>query len=624
MLDQVHVLDVLHCESLVGFHFDASDVRDGLPMTVLHSFGQHGTEHVHLWGERFNLLLNDLGNLDDLVHVFVAEEFEVLVDEALGIADGLLKHGRVDRQEVVIQPGRHVRLPVVDRGPQIVEGAELAEHLLDVLIRGLLDVGQTLILVVLFSLVGRRGHLLVQSSGLSGNFFIAVEFDVLVEGSDLVVEFRNLRLELGLVRLHEANELVLLSVEDLSLLLNLLEGVSWGAEEAPLSIKVVLLAELELEFFQDPVDLHSGGDVVLKLGDLTGSLTHRVLDLREVLDVLRGALDCHVEAFKGIHGIVSHLSGLLGDQLDDFSRDFLMLVSDDVANATAVDSEHAHHGGVLNLRSELFSLLSVLNDELSEICWLRLSLLIGKLGDLLIRVQLVLVLVDLEGVDVLLEWLDALVHFRLQALVLLVNPSVLIGKSLLFRAIGYIRHLVRLHGHLERCLLVRLEEMWHELLFELGDLLEGEQTILECPQDRKDDIIGLVAVDNLILFVQDQVDLEKREFLRLRSNLLDLLFRVVDVLDLAGTVDGSVPGKEPVDGVHVVLDGAAGELEDSVLHEVALLDEELAKLTDLVSLLVRLRKIEPGVLTFSGLLMVRLDDLFDLGHPRLLQVVGSL
>ena len=55
-----------------------------------------------------------------------------------------------------------------------------------------------------------------------------------------------------------------------------------------------------------------------------------------------------------------------------------------------------------------------------------------------------------------------------------------------------------------------------------------------------------------------------------------------------------------------------------------MLDEELLQFADLVGFLVRLSEVEPASLALWSLLIVLLDDLLDLGDPRLLKVVGGL
>ena len=55
-----------------------------------------------------------------------------------------------------------------------------------------------------------------------------------------------------------------------------------------------------------------------------------------------------------------------------------------------------------------------------------------------------------------------------------------------------------------------------------------------------------------------------------------------------------------------------------------MLDEELLQFADLVGFLVRLSEVEPASLALWSLLIVLLDDLLDLGDPRLLEVVGGL
>ena len=301
-----------------------------------------------------------------------------------------------------------------------------------------------------------------------------------------------------------------------------------------------------------------------------------------------------------------------------------MLISNDITNTAAVDAEHAHNSVVFDLLTKFLGGLSVLNNKLTELGRLRLAFFVSELGNDLVRVELVLVLVDLESLDVLLERLNALVDLRLETLVLLVDPGVLVWQLLFVFHIWCFWHRLGLDGHLQVHFLVRLEKLRHQFLLELRNFLQVDKTVLKGLQDDEDDIIGLVAVDNFVILVEDQVDLEERELLLLGADSLDLLFRVVLVLDFTSAVDHSGDGKEVVDGIDVVLDRASGELHNSVLHEVFLLNEELLQFSDLVGLFVGLSEVEPTALTLSSLLVVLLDDLLDLGDPSLLEIVGAL
>jgi len=178
-------------------------------------------------------------------------------------------------------------------------------------------------------------------------------------------------------------------------------------------------------------------------------------------------------------------------------------------------------------------------------------------------------------------------------MVLFVDPSVLIWESFFVSFIGCFWHLLGLLGHLQVHLLVGLEEVRHQLLLELWDLFQTHQAVVKRVEDNENDIGRLVAVDDLVVLVKHQVDAEKREFLRLGANLLDLLLRVVDVLDFTSALDIGRDRQEEVDGVDKLLDRLLGGTKNGILHQVLELDKEFLQLANLVSLFVGLSQVEP-------------------------------
>jgi len=316
------------------------------------------------------------------------------------------------------------------------------------------------------------------------------------------LNFSDFGIKLILVLLHNVDKLVFLFVEIVALLLDLLVSVTWGSKQAPLSVKVFLLSKLVLEFVEDAVHFHSYSDFILKLGNLTGCTTHLVFDSRQVFNVLRGTLNGQIQPIKGIHCSVGHHLCLLGNELDDLGSDFLVLCGNDVTDATAVHSEHRDNAAVLDFFSKLFGLLGVLNDQLTKLRRLWLAFFVGEGSDHFLGVELVLFTVHLEGLEVLVKIGNALINFLHEAMVLFVDPSVLIWQSFFVSSIGCFWHFLRLLRHFQVHLLVRLEEVRHELLFELGDLFKTHQAVVKSVEDNENDIGRLVAVDDLIVLVK--------------------------------------------------------------------------------------------------------------------------
>ncbi len=309
---------------------------------------------------------------------------------------------------------------------------------------------------------------------------------MLVKCIDLILHFLCFSIKLILVLFHDVDKLVLLFVEIVALLLDFLHGVTWRAEESPLSVIVFVLAELVEELFEDVIDLHTGSNLVLELGNLAGSTSHLLFDSRKVLDVLGGGLDGEVQSVECVHCTICHDLSLLGNKLNDLSSDFLVLRSNDVSDAAAVDAEHGHYAAILDFIPQLFGLLDVLDDQFFELNGLGLIFLIRQGSDLLLRVKLVLILVDLESLKVLLERLDTFIDFLHQAMVLLVDPSVLIGKGFFVGFIRSFRHLFGLNWHFKMHFLVALEEVRHQFLLKLRNFLESDEAIFECVTNGRD------------------------------------------------------------------------------------------------------------------------------------------
>ena len=118
----------------------------------------------------------------------------------------------------------------------------------------------------------------------------------------------------------------------------------------------------------------------------------------------------------------------------------------------------------------------MLQNELAEFGRLGLGLFVGQLRDNFVWVELVLFFVDVELLEILVKRLNALIDLLLKALILLVDPSVLVGESLLVLLGRGLWHLSGLHWDLQVHFLVGLEEVRHELLLELRDLLELNET----------------------------------------------------------------------------------------------------------------------------------------------------
>ena len=201
--------------------------------------------------------MDHFSDISDFGHVFIPEHFQVFVDGSLSITHGLLKFGGVNTEEVIFQPAFLADFPVVNGGPKLIEGGELLDHLLDVIVVGLFVVRELLVLVVLLGLVAGSRQFVMQSTGLDCNLDVVVKVKVLVKGRHFVLDFSDLGIKLILVLLHDVDELVFLFVEIVALLLDLLVSVTWGAEQAPLSVKVFLLSKLVLELVEDAIHFHS-------------------------------------------------------------------------------------------------------------------------------------------------------------------------------------------------------------------------------------------------------------------------------------------------------------------------------------------------------------------------------
>jgi len=150
-----------------------------------------------------------------------------------------------------------ILLPVIDCRPQFVVWIELSNHFFDVLVGGFFQLCELLVLVVLLCLVSRSYKLIIQGTSLRRRVHVVIKVEELLKSSDFILEFIVLSFELNLVLLHDIDEFSLLLLQVVALLRDLLDSVSWGAKQTPLSIEVFVLRKLELELLEDAVHLHA-------------------------------------------------------------------------------------------------------------------------------------------------------------------------------------------------------------------------------------------------------------------------------------------------------------------------------------------------------------------------------
>jgi hypothetical protein len=102
----------------------------------------------------------------------------------------------------------------------------------------------------------------------SRNFFEITDAVELSECSGTDSDFIDLKIEIGLLLLHEVDKLVLLLIEGSDLATDAGLGLVGRTKEAPLFVIVFFVAELVLELFEDGVDLHADLDLDVKLFNL--------------------------------------------------------------------------------------------------------------------------------------------------------------------------------------------------------------------------------------------------------------------------------------------------------------------------------------------------------------------
>jgi hypothetical protein len=84
--------------------------------------------------------------------------------------------------------------------------------------------------------------------------------------------------------------------------------------------------------------------------------------------------------------------------------------------------------------------------------------------------------------------------------------------------------------------------MRQKFLFELADLKECSQTVIESLKNALHHILWAVWVNWLVLLIQDDVNQEERELGLWSAECLDLISGIVSVIDLEGVLDNATDG----------------------------------------------------------------------------------
>mmetsp|Transcript_20747 Transcript_20747/g.31992 ORF Transcript_20747/g.31992 Transcript_20747/m.31992 type:complete len:987 (-) Transcript_20747:91-3051(-) len=598
-------------------------------MAIFHSLSAKSYHNRNLRLELLDIVLGDFGDLQDVRKFLISEEPNDLTHCLTGVVNDILNSGSINLIEWVIAPGVVALLPHLDDGPQVEVGFEVLLHLRNTLIvRNIFVLDKSLSVVDhLCIFVGFVDPLLDVFGHLS-DFFELFNVAVLLEGGGQVLKLGDGGVEVLLVVLHLLDELFLLLLEEALLLLNAVNSLLGCSVHSPHFIVLLFIIEAMVELIESMIDLHAVLDLILLLLELLGEGLHELLDSREFFDVLGNTLNLDVRFLELFKDLVASSLGDLRDELDLLEGNLLVLGSEHVTDNLRRNLEDGADDLLWDLL--LDSLLFVLMEDntSSQLVDLRPVLRVLILSHLLIRVELVLLLESVVGLDVVLEGVDDAGDHVTQLVVLVENPSVLIGQLTLIFGIGVFRAEFRSEGSLQEHLGVGLEEMRQQLLLNLVDLLQGTNTVVEDSEDGRDNFLSSGAVLGSLVISKGQVDVEEGDLGLGSTHLFDLLFSVEHVLHIEGIRNCAVDWHEVADGVDESLHTDGGHVLKSILHDELSLRQELLESAHLVGLLGSLIERVPGAAELLGLQRVfgevRLNDVLDLVHPRLLQVVRDL
>jgi hypothetical protein len=259
-------------------------------------------------------------------------------------------------------------------------------------------------------LIGLRYSLLelgLDVSSSDGNFLVVGSVLVLVERRNESIDLFDGVLVLTLVTNHELKELIFLFLELSVSLVDLTVSLNWRSEHFPLSVVVFLLLESILELIKDIVDVHTVVDISLELLNVLWYSSHVLLNCRKLFNVLGGGLHLHVHLLEVRDDFVGVSLGSVGNELGDSLSNVSVLMRKGFFDFFTVNLKHGDIDTVWDLIRESLGLLVSEDDLFFELRNIRGVICIIQVLYNSIWVELILLLVDVEGSQVLLHWLNA-------------------------------------------------------------------------------------------------------------------------------------------------------------------------------------------------------------------------
>jgi len=348
--------------------------------------------------------------------------------------------------------------------------------------------------VELSGLVNAFLNLFVNLVNSGGDVSVLIDSLVLLELKNGLLQVGDVLEELLLLELHVLNHLLLQLLKDCSLRFHDADDALGASEEVPLFL-LVRVRQVIVELVEDFVSLHNLVDFFLFLLDFDALVRDELFGVCKVFDCFGRLEDLVLHVAKGGRQLLSVVLSNRRDQLDVFLADLGVLALVGVADVLAVDEEHGNLDLVGDSGKKLFLVLELFVDIVTDQSgggWELALALLDELGNILVRVEVVLGVEGTVGLDVLVEGHDGALQVVKKLLEGVPKPGILVQELGFVARIGGTGLGRWDDGSLDCLRVLRLEELLEKHGLEMRDLLETLDTLLEDILDLGNDLLGVV------------------------------------------------------------------------------------------------------------------------------------